>query len=120
MANSLAGKLIEINSRNPWVSAVYRKVPVDIKHADHLELLNAMIRDDNDGKWRGYVDYLFGLSKSDAEQTYGHYLDRHLSPKATTGAYYLPIHGLQIWECPLLSLDWQHRSLMQFRCIPTA
>ena len=47
---------------------------------------------------RSKTDSLHEYSKNeDLFMTVGHYLDTHLSPKAMTGAHYLPLHGAQIW-----------------------
>lgn len=96
LMNAVPGKLAEINSRHPYIDSTSRRamVPVDsFKH--RKDLLDAYYKGNE--QLEETANRLFAESKHpDTEITFGTLLDRYLPHNATTGAYYLPMHAVQI------------------------
>ncbi len=97
--NSVPGKLIEIYNNHPYIDPVDRKVMVPLDaHRHYKEIVDSYISGREE--LEELATQLFNQSKyqdEDDEQTLGNMLSRHLPPNATTGPYYLPMHGSQIW-----------------------
>ena len=95
MANSLPGKLKEVNSGVPWISPLARSMyaPEDLDNDEIQELINAYI----EGPEILYDKAEEKLVEHDTEGVrFGRLLDRYLGPSATTGVYYMPFHGNMI------------------------
>lgn len=96
--NSVPGKLIEIYNHHPYIDPVDRKIMVPLDAGkSYQEIVNAYINGSE--HLEELATKLFNESRfqdEDDEMTFGKFLDRHLPPSATTGPYYLPMHGSQI------------------------
>jgi hypothetical protein len=102
--NVVAGKLIQINTGHPFIGKMARGVlmPIDPwrgfkRYKDtYIDLMDAHVAGIEDLK--SEADGMYKHSKfPDRAMTFGTFLDSRLAPSATTGAYYLPMHGAQIW-----------------------
>jgi hypothetical protein len=102
--NTVAGKLIQINTGHPYIDLIARGVhmPVDPwrgykKSKDaYMDLIEARVAGIKELKDK--ADSMYEDSKyPDRSMTFGTYLNTRHAPSATTGAYYQPMHGAQIW-----------------------
>jgi hypothetical protein len=99
LTNYVPGKLIEIYNNHPYIDPVDRKIMVPLDAGkSYKEIVNAYV--DGSERLEELATKLFNESRfqdEDDEMTFGKFLDRHLPSSATTGPYYLPMHGSQIW-----------------------
>jgi RecQ family ATP-dependent DNA helicase len=105
MVHVIPGKMLQVNTGHPYISELARGIEMPIDTHKFYKRQRDVLKDMFNGYYESIEamdDVAEGMYQHSKYPThsikFGEYLNTHLGPKATTGAFYLPAHGSLILD----------------------